>query len=399
MNLKKLKVFSVETKGLSDFDLDCPQLRAMCTEFGARPNFTSPAEQMYYLYSKLIFSETPYDHLEKLLQQCPKLSTIGFDSVFFLECTLGKVNRGRISLPLLRAIRIDYSQFCTREFNDRLISCLVEYEESIKPERLQIFVFGQQIDLNRFVEIIQLVSSFESDDIYRPDPSPDLFDEHEILHCLHLSRPCFAINEVTQFDEELVVKYKNLRQLAVEPGSPRIDEALFKRMLSTWTKLEQIYLDIPNDKLNQHQLEMMPSYCPNLCVLALIKKPESFKFVVDFKNLRAFNVTFSLSREETMYLMRACPSLYCLRLFNESTQYRINLFTNRYLRYAKDYKSIFKLAIFNLSKDNPGKGHHCEFSSLEQLIDHFYKKDLFNKPWSVSVASNLKYQLKKKLHL
>ena len=371
----------------------------MRTEFGARPNFTCQPELLDYLYIGVIFSEKPYDDLKKLLQQCSKLSTIGFDSVYFLGFILGNVIRGHLSLPLLRVIRIDFYDFAMREFNDRLIVRLVEYEESIKPERLQIFVFDQQIDLDRFMEIIRLVSSFDIKDINSRDLSFDPFNEHEILGCLHLSRLCYAINETTELDEELMMKFKNLKTFYIKRGSPLIDEGLFKKMLSTWTQLELFKIKEQNYKLGQHQLEMMPSYWPNLCVLNLSKKPENLKFVVDFKNLRVLDVWFSLPREETMFLMGACPSLYFLCFFNESTQYEIDLFTNRYMRYAKDHKNLFEIGMRKLFEVNPGKEYRCEFSSLEKLIDYFYKNDLFNKPPSISMASKLKNQLKKKLHL
>ena len=240
LNLKKLKVFSVETKGLSDFDLDCPKLKAIRREFGARPNFIFPAEHLDYLYSGMIYSGRPFDDLVKLLQQCPKLSTIGFDSVHFLNLALKGVNCGWLSLPLLRVIRIDYSEFAKKDLHQLLISQLVEYEESIKPEKLQLFVFDQLIDSNRFTEIIGLVTSFDDRELYRIDPPFDLFKEHEILGCLHLSRPCFVINEATQLDEELVVKFKNVKIFGMEPSSPHIGKKLFKRMLNTWTELEHI---------------------------------------------------------------------------------------------------------------------------------------------------------------
>ena len=386
----------METKGLSDFELDCPQLKAMRTEFGARPNFPSPAEHLDYLYIGQIFSERPYVYLEKLFQQCPKLSTIGFDSVVFLMCIFNMVRGRRLSLPLLRVIRIEFSNFAMKKFNDRLITQLVEYEESIKPERLQIIVFDQLIDLNRFTEIIRLLSSFDINDIYLVDSPFDPFNGHEILGCVNLSRFCFAINEATELDEELVMKFKNVKRFGITFGSPRINEGLFKKMLNTWTELEHMYINVSNEKLDQHQREMMPRYWPNLCVLHLSERPKSLKFATGFKNLRNLKVAFSLPREETMFLLRACPSLYFLGFLHGSTE--IDLFTSRYMRYAKDHKSDFKLVIDNGSGDQPIKEYSWKFSSLEQLIDHFYKNDLFNKTPPVSMVSKLKSQLKKKLH-
>lgn len=99
LSLNKLKILSVGTRTLSEFNLECVRLRAMCISLAARPNFTGHPHDLDCLSTKLLLSADTSDYLRKLFGQCPNLSTIGFDHPRFLKFSLQEVNAERINLP------------------------------------------------------------------------------------------------------------------------------------------------------------------------------------------------------------------------------------------------------------------------------------------------------------
>lgn len=152
------------------------------------------------------------------------------------------------------------------------------------------------------------------------------------------------------------MKLKHLQTLNILPGSYQIGETLFRRMLATWTKLEvlQIY---SLHAVGQHLLDQMPGQWANLRKLLLGEKPEDLQFVTKFKNLRQLAFESNLPREETVFLMRTCPSLYHMAFHNESTELVTFLHTGFSL---KDRKSFTVLPGHIHSDDKYRIQNFCE---------------------------------------
>ena len=182
------------------------------------------------------------------------------------------------------------------------------------------------------------------------------------------------------------MKVKHLKALVISSGSSRIDKTLFRRMLSTWTELE-IFRIYSLPEVGQLQLnQIMPGYWPNLLCLTFSEKPEDLKFVTEFKNLRKLTFRSNLPRKETMFLMRASPSLYHICFHNQSTDFSTCLNTRKRAKYWKTPKVFPRYShiarnkyLINHYRQEGSTSYLRIFNSLEQMVDHYYDHDLFNK--------------------
>lgn len=181
--------------------------------------------------------------------------------------------------------------------------------------------------------------------------------------------------------EDLVVKLKHLKEIFIYSCWPRIDESLFRKMLTIWTKLDALFIENPSEQIGQYLLDQMPGYWPNLSSLVLDQKPEELRFVTQFKNLRELCFKFNLPREETMFLMQACTYLYCLFFYNEPNKNQIFLINEERRKSKESLKNSqkFELRTHHDSEDQSDSTRSfCLFDSLEQMIDHYYDNDMFN---------------------
>lgn len=130
LKLKNLKILSVETRRLSEFSLDCEQLKAMHISYGARPNFINTPTILDYLSTGLLLFKGVRDYLAELFEQCPKLSTAGFEYPGFLKFIVSEVNAGRIYLPLLKIVKLERPQYL-QDLDRELMDGLAEYQSRI----------------------------------------------------------------------------------------------------------------------------------------------------------------------------------------------------------------------------------------------------------------------------
>ena len=372
LRLKNLRILSIETHRLSEFDLDCPALEAMCIAFGARPNFINNPHPLDYLSVKRPLSEGPREYLCKLYGQCPNLSTIGFDCVLFIATTLFEVNVGRVSLPLWRVVKFEGSWKYFPKLEEELLDCFVEYEKRIKPERLRIIYNDELITQKQLVSIVEFHKQFFAARDESRHAYLNALERNNALNCLFSDKIRLDLDENIQLD--LALKLKHLEELIIFSGSPRIDEKLFRWMLTTWSKLNRLWIHHPHGTIGQHQLEQMPGHWPNLCSLRFNEKPEDIKFVAEFKNLKELEIKFNLSKEETQHLMRNCPSLYFINFENTSTDLNTALMAR--MGWLHETPLIQQRLI---SEEETG-GRLITFDSIERAIDHLYDHDLFNAP-------------------
>ena len=369
LRLKNLRILSVKTRRLSQFDLDCPALAAMCIAFGARPNLINNPHPLDHLSVKRPLFEGTRKYLRKLYGQCPNLSTIGFDYVAFMGITLWEVNTGRVSLPLLRVIRFERPWRYYQDFTGELIDLFVEYEKSIEPESLRIIYNEEHITLKQLASIVQLHEKFMA----ARDKSKNVYlkalERSKAIGCLFSSVSALELNESISLGA--VLKLKKLERLCIFSGSPQIDEKLFRWMLTTWTKLKGLWIENPDWKIDQQHLEQMPCHWPNLCSLVLGEKPEDIKFVTEFKNLKELTIKFNLPKEETQHLMRNCPSLYFICFENTSTDLETALMAR--MGWLHETPLIDQ----RLISEEESSLCLITFDSIEQAIDHYYDHDLF----------------------
>lgn len=390
LQMKNLKILSVETRRLSEFDLDCDQLKAMCISFGARPNIVGLPHKLNCLSTKLLLFEDTFEYLRKLLGQCASLSTIGFEYPTFLKFTLKELNARRISLPLLTVIKLERPQFL-QDLKDDLVGCLIQYQSQIEPERLQFILNDESISLEQLNMIVQIHQKFSLPGDHLSTPYLKFLRENETLtelSCLLSSISKLVLTkDGIEPDQDLVAKLKHLQVFSILPGSPPIDEMLFRKMLTTWTGLERLFIYNLGGQVSQRLLDQMPAYWPNLNRLVLDKKPENLKFVKELKNLRSLDFGFNFSKEEIMCLVQACPFLYYVCFYNETTNFENVLKLKMRWKYAK-YQKVFSKRYYSAinrytiehyrSPYCSRSSYTCEFESLEQMIDHYFDKDLYN---------------------
>lgn len=178
-------------------------------------------------------------------------------------------------------------------------------------------------------------------------------------------------------------KVKHLEELHILPKFPQIDKTLFRKMLTTWTRLQILLVYNPAEQAGQHLLEQMQTGCwSRLKELAFNKKPEDLKFVTGFKNLKSLVLGFNLPREETMYLIRACLSLHHIHFQNPSTYFDTLLCAKTFCEKYCNVKEILcdRHSIDHRRLDKQLSDRYVrEFDSLDQLVDHYYHNDFFNR--------------------
>ena len=366
----------------------------MRISLGARPNFINPSNHIDCLSTGLFLFEGTFDYIRKLFDKCPNLITIGFQYPGFLKFTLFEINAGSIQLPLLRVIKLEESQYL-RSFA-QILQELVQYEKSIEPERLQFVYNDHPISLEQFASIVQVGKKFRnlSD---KPNNSLTFYLKFlkENSYMTALSCLCWGTGRLLkkkdgiELDVDLVMKLKNLQMFALSPGSPRIGEAVFRTMLTTWTKLNRLYISEPSEQVGQHLLNQMPDHWPNLGGVRFDQKPDDLKFLVEFTNLKGLVFKFILPKEETMFLIRSCPSLYSIIFRDESAGFNTAFNTKKrwkyyepqriYLFYFTHYHPIRinKYVLFHYPVGTVGsKCYTCTFDYLSDLLSHYYKNDI-----------------------
>lgn len=432
LRLRKLRIMSVQSRRKSVFDLDCPALQAMRISFGARPNFIDHPHLLNCLSIKLLFFKDTYDYLRQLYFQCPNMSTIEFDYLPFMRWSLQEVNAGHISLPLWRSIKLERPTAKDLKFlENKLDDCLVEYEKSIKPDRLRIIFNGKRICSGQLLSIIKMHKDFtpESTDPYtiflnsnerNYNPYLKFLREKDMLaDCsllyLGISKLTIA-DDLTVPDQSFVMKVKRLQELHFLGAPTGTDEMLFEKMLRTWTQLQTLWISNPGKQLSQHQLDQMPDHWPNLQTLGVDGKPDDLKFVARFKNLNFLRLYHHLPKEEMCLIYQSCPYLYIIEVVNKSTNstnYRTSLYSPNYktslyfgqLRWRRKEKkhiswnyvvAMFRedniAAIFSanhnyriiheqcfpLWRNFTLPGHYIPtFRTAEQMIDYYYLKEVF----------------------
>lgn len=401
LNSKKLKVVLIETTGTAKFNLQCEQLRAMRISCAARPNFTSRNDHLTCLSVRGMGDVA--DYLPELLRQCPNLSSISSDFVGLLKLTLTAINSGHLRLPHLKEVKFERPQYF-KELDEKLVELLAAHERRIRPEKLQIVFNDERISLQELAPIVRLHKKFhnsryENEELFvfkndRLDhlyfkfllmnsPQPDwLFSGIKAMPFERIALP---------IDEALVMRLKNLEIINLKNTGDQLDERLFKTMLTNWSELLSLNIARPVESIGQDRLELMhQSGCwPNLHVLALCERPDDFGFVPKFKNLKALCFCFNLKRNELVFFFRTCGCLEILSFSNSSTGFKTDLVTRRFARYDEDWAGKYQLwhglKYWGLDSDFRRK-----FDSLEQLVDFYYERDLFNRKEITSIVKKFK---------
>ena len=369
----------------------------MCISYGARPNFIDHPHSLDYLSTRWILSDVtprlPRHFLHKLFEQCPKLSAISAENPACLLFILEEVNGGRISLPFWRIIQFEHPRCFHSLLTGEWADCLVERAKSLEPDNLRIIIDDEPITLEQFLSIAQNHKEIGMIGMTLNRPGfthPKLFlkenralvERSRLFSFVHL---LMLSEEHIEVDENLVVKMKHMQELYIlsilEGGFPQIDETLFRKMLTTWTKLQVLSIADPVGQVGQCLLEQMPNYWPNMKKLTFGDIPEDFKFVTEFKNLMYLGVYFDLPKEETMFLMQACPSLHHIHFQNDETKFDTFL---RVKTFGEQYCNIKEILRKRYSIDHQRQNEMFwdryirEFDSLEQLVDLFHDFNLFN---------------------
>ena len=116
----------------------------------------------------------------------------------------------------------------------------------------------------------------------------------------------------------------------------------------------------------------MPDFCHNLRSLSFDTKPKNIRFLAKFKNLMSLKFKVKLEIEHSLFLMRACPSLRSIILYNELTDFLSVLScANRVHAYEIVHYHHSEISI---------DSRLVRFASLEKMLLHYYENDIFNEP-------------------
>ena len=266
LKLPKLTIFLAETRRLSDFDLQCNQLKALRISWGATPNLIGDTNQLTQLsIGLLVASDDILIYLAGLLKRCPKLTNVGSENVATLKFLLVGLKSGQFNLHHLRVLHIEWPQYL-KNLDGEFVGLLADQEERTKPEHLRIVFNGQPLHLDQLIPIIRLHKNFTRLDVHNEPVDLereklgnlyfDFLSDNPALANLEflfsgIKKMSFEQAGRVELNEALVAKLNNLEGLWTYQKAPRIGEELFTKMLNTWTKLRFLYLEHPSELVGQ----------------------------------------------------------------------------------------------------------------------------------------------------
>lgn len=407
LNLKNLKICRLQYEFILDmlphqqFELDCPQLNALCLDRFPKLSLTQETRRslrhLSIEFEAVSANEGAF--VFGLCRESKNLSTICFTSSEDVEAFVQALLQPRIpgiglgyfdsdSLPSLKQIKLKKCGFFPNDFFENIL----RLKRKKATKHIEFWLNSKVMQLDELTKMNQLIRQLGSKEFYanRRGPHPRQFEirfakgevlqdlvENPILDSLlpGVERAFFESEEDAALGKQLIKKLANLRAFSIREEAP-LDDDLFESLIRAGKRIS--FLEISSARVTQQQLDRLPSHFHGLMHINFRSKDFGLRnfdldFLTKFQNLLSLYLTFNIAKERMLSLFQNCKYQPILRLDLCGKQtLRIDRGPNANGRYE---------IITNLYAVNePSRSNiRVEFDSLENVIDYYYENDLFNK--------------------
>lgn len=281
------------------FRLDCPRLKALATIGQVRPSMISDANDLTYL----LFDNICHTHeLESnLLQLCTRLanvSTVCFEHFSEIIQFLSLLNSEQLRLIQLSRIELQNCLLFDCPYGlVELINQLTVLKSNSQTGHIEFFLGRQSTSLD---QLLELSAMFKEAMFKEVKTDPFLLISSKLNLVLRKSPLCdrlfpvstrTAIDEGSEFSEDLIWKFRKTRSLWIE-NAFKIDQPLFQLLIRTWRSVEVLGFKNVLD-LEPERFEMIAKHFVNVKVVNIHQKLGYYNFIAKFQNLNLVYVWLS----------------------------------------------------------------------------------------------------------
>ena len=173
LSLKELRIaaFSMvslrhtgfEEKCRSQFEVDCPRLRALKI-WHCWPTLSSDTDQFDYLDYNDYFSKKATDYLKSISPNLRKVSTICFKMIFRLLEFLTDLKTGDLSVPALNELKLDECRHLFEPLLEQLAASLEDLKRDPRTKRIRFSFNGRPIGSpDELRQIVSMIRAYESE--------------------------------------------------------------------------------------------------------------------------------------------------------------------------------------------------------------------------------------------
>ena len=379
LRLRNLKIACLQqgNKERTNFELDCPQLNALCLECSNVARLSQQTSSSL----RHLYIDPKFDHETDMVRfygQLKNLRTIAFYEFRCLDMFLQVILDGKLRLPPLK--KIQFNVIKTILLDDYLRSSL-NFLTRYESKHIELLVCGKKIGpdaLNKLLEFSFSVNYTPGKSFIYPD-NDELRQliENPMLNCLFsgVEQLDLVSNESVSLARQLIGKLNNLNTLSFNEGI-KLDDELFERLLRTCRRVTCVYIE--GGSLKQRQLDMIPQYLKNVLVLTLKngRQPGIFnaEFVAKFKNLHHLELYSNITKEAMSFFLRNCQhqSIFYLQIIGKQTIWIV----------PQTFEIILAALVDHQYMRDPKLKRKFKFNCIEDAIDFYFQKDLYNTPFS-----------------
>lgn len=388
LSLPNLKIvrFGTDNFNLPDFELDCPQLTALCLADCPLPKLTSQtSSSIRHLYQNVPYvkvAEPSYRGYELgLYEQLTSVSTVSFKDSEQAAIFVRDLIDGTVCLPSLKRIQLKEAA----RYNEPSLESFILFKSRKETRNIEFQINRKMMDLGALIELRDLILR---NDV---ETQPSFPSRIEVNIFTHRNMRDFAENPVVDFllegEKMLFFDYNEdapfFRQLIGKPGhlvfveigeEVAIEESLFEYLLQKGRRICQF--SIRSNRLTQQQLDRMPGYLTSLRRLDFLLDSGpvdiNFNFLTKFNLLSSIAFRFNL-RKDAMSLI--------LKRFKREPSFSLEMHGAEFVRMTTrpNENGRFQIILPWVGEIlDGGTILKDDFVSLEDAIDFYYENDLFN---------------------
>ena len=380
LDLSNLKIARFENRKFrsQDFELHCPQLDVLGLSKGILPKLTPETRRsirfLYLNFDLRLELEAFYRNYELgLYEQLTNLSIVSFrDSKQAAIFTQDLVDR-KVCVPSLKRIQVKDAS----SYNPQSLESFMLFKSCEETKHIEFQINSKVMDQDGLIELrVQtrrngrrfiLVSSFGIREISFFANNSNF--DYLIASDGHLF---FNYDGHSPVIGSLINKF-NLTELQIGKGL-LLNESVFECLLQKGRRIRR--LTIESDRLTQQQLDRMPDYLTGLRYLIFDRSSErdeiNFDFVAKF-NLISLIFGFNITKETMSFILKRfkCEPSFRLEFARPKSQYI-------FIPTQANENGWFEIIPHSSCQVGRSSGVEHEFVSLEDAIDFYYEKDLFN---------------------
>ena len=390
LSLPNLKVAILESIRPATLGLSCPQLSVLglkCQTVLRLTNKTKSSIEHLYM-NEDEDSATDSTEESEIYQLLQRLSSISFRSNGERSKEVDKfvlaLLARKVQLPRLRRIRLIKANGFDRR--GAVLRNLLNLKRNPETKHIEIEINSKVMAVDELTEMFSLLQTYEFSGRCLKLSQIQHFIQNPTLHCLLPGVQDLRLwcNEDVTLSKQLIEELEGLRFLTlgeeIEMDADCFEE-FFECVLRRCRGLR--HLTIGCACLKQEQLDRMPPYMQELTLLCFATNFSlgnfNFDFLKNFRNLIFIEFDgFNIQRDTMEFILNNCvyQPEFKLKLKGQQT-ISIIPHRNKYREFRMESDKSMNRALND--------------SSIQYLIDTYYKRDLFNRNGGLPIQIHLSF--------